>query len=207
MDSWARDLAEQLKNGQLNSPSKPLQKMADQLKSANLSDEQMQRIMKEVGDAVKPADNYGKVRPFKNASQQMGKGRTTGRFAIAGSCREGIGNLMQQMGDAQQMMAEWKISQSFSMRWHLSGWGMCNKPGIGTKPGRPGGGVGTWADEKQWLDVRWPVERSLGQFGQVRPDQDARDTPIAVSGELTDALKPTKVKGNSRPVARCRASR
>src|SRR5262249_39357707 len=107
MDKMGKDLAEQLKNGEPELPQQTLQKMADQLKSANLSDEQLQKIMKEVGDAVKPADNYGKVADhLKNASSQMGKGDKPGASQSLTNAAKELQQLMQQMGDAQQMMAE-----------------------------------------------------------------------------------------------------
>jgi hypothetical protein len=68
------------------------------------------------------------------------------------------------------------------------------KPG-----GRPGSGVGTWADEKsgwmydgQWSD-RWD------NSGIVRPDQDPRGLTDRGDNGLNDALKPTKVKGQFSP--------
>src|SRR5882672_4932609 len=129
------------------------------MKAAILLDGQMQRIMKEVGDAVKPADNYGKVADhLKNASQQMGKGDKPGASQSLAAAAKELGNLMQQMGDAQQMMAELEnINKASQCVGTCQGWGMCNKPGIGTKPGRPGGGVGTWADENNgWMyDGQW----------------------------------------------------
>ena len=61
MEKMGKDLAEQLKNGQPEAAQVTLEKMAQQLKSANLSPEQMQKMMDEVAKAVDPAGNYGKV--------------------------------------------------------------------------------------------------------------------------------------------------
>jgi len=200
MDKMGKDLAEQLKNGQPELAQQTLQKMADQLKSANVSDEQLQKIMKEVADAVKPADNYGKVAEhLKNASGQMGKGDKPGASQSLAAAAKELGQLMQQMGDAQQMMAELEnLNKASQCVGTCQGWGMCNKPGIG-KGGKPGGGVGTWADENNgWMyDGQWSDH--WDNSGQVRPDQDARGHTDRGDGELSDALKPTKVKGQFSP--------
>jgi hypothetical protein len=200
MDKLGKDLAEQLKNGQPELAQQTLQKMAEQLKSANLSDEQLKKIMKEVGDAVKPADNYGKVAEhLKNASSQMGKGDKPGASQSLAAAAKELEQLTQQMGDAQQMMAELEnLNKASQCVGTCQGWAMCNKPGMG-KGGKPGGGVGTWADENNgWMyDGQWSDH--WDNSGQVRPDQDARGQTDRGDGELSDALKPTKVKGQFSP--------
>src|SRR6267154_5240973 len=72
MEKMGKDLAEQLKNGQPELAQSTLQKMIDQLKSANLSPEQLQKMLQEVSKAVDPAGNYGKVADhLKGACKQM----------------------------------------------------------------------------------------------------------------------------------------
>ena len=61
MEKMGKDLAEQLKNGQPEAAQMTLQKMITQLKSANLSHEQLQKMLQEVSKAIEPAANYGKV--------------------------------------------------------------------------------------------------------------------------------------------------
>ena len=71
-EKLGKDLAEQLKNGQPELAQATLQKMASQLQSANLSSNQLQKILADVSKAVVPAGNYGKVAEhLKNASKQM----------------------------------------------------------------------------------------------------------------------------------------
>jgi len=58
--------------------------------------------------------------------------------------------------------------------------------------------VGTWADDEagSWngeFSDRWD------NSGVVRPDTDGRGHTDRGEGELTDALKPTKVKGQFSP--------
>jgi hypothetical protein len=79
-------------------------------------------------------------------------------------------------------------------------WSLCrgNKPGAGQK-GRGGAGVGTWADDdNNWLnDV--PMSDELVDNSQFeRPDQDPRGLTER-DPTLSDALTPTKVKGQFSP--------
>jgi|ERR1051326_820510 cellulose biosynthesis protein BcsQ len=200
MDKLGKDLAEQLKNGQPEAAQMTLQKMAEQLKSASLSQEQMQKVMDEVSKAVEPANNYGKVAEhLKKASGQMKTGDKPGASQSLADAAKELGKLMEQMGDAQELAATLENLNKASMCvGTCQGWKMGNRPGLG-KGGRPGGGVGTWADENNgWMyDGQWSDH--WDNTGQVRPDQDARGHTDRGNGELSDALKPTKVKGQFSP--------
>ena len=56
--------------------NRPCKKMIDQLKSANLSPEQLKKMLAEVSKAIKPGSQYGKVGDFlKQAAQQMQHGQ------------------------------------------------------------------------------------------------------------------------------------
>jgi predicted nucleic acid-binding Zn-ribbon protein/uncharacterized integral membrane protein len=201
MDKLGKDLAEQLKNGQPEAAQSTLNKMVDQLKSAKLSDEQLQKIMQDVSKAVDPAGNYGKVADkLKQAGSQMKGGDKPGASQSLADAAKELEKLMQQMGDAQQMMAEMdKLNQASMCIGSGQGWKMCNKPGYNPKGGRPGGGVGTWADEDNgWMyDGQWSDH--WDNTGANRPDQDARGHTDRGEGELSDALQPTKVKGQFSP--------
>jgi hypothetical protein len=203
MEKMGKDLAEQLKNGQPEAAQMTLQKMVDQLKSANLTPEQLQKMMQDVSKAIDPAGNYGKVAEhLKKASSQMqGSQKSDAAQSLADAAKE-LEKLMQQMGDAQALQAELDALKQASMCvGTCQGWKACNKPG-GFNPNgnnKPGGGVGTWADESngwmydgQWND-RWD------NSGIVRPDMDARGHTDRGEGELSDALQPTKVKGQFSP--------
>src|SRR6185295_18740918 len=173
-----------------------LNKMVDQLKSANLSQEQLQKMLAEVSKAVDPAGNYGKVAEhLKSACKSMQGGDKSGASQSLADAAKELQKLMEQMGDAQSVMAELDALQKASTCvGTCQGWRACNKPGMG-QGGKPGSGVGTWADENsgwmydgQWND-RWD------NTGVVRPDQDSRGLTDRGEGEVSDALKPTKVKG------------
>ena len=76
---------------------------------------------------------------------------------------------------------------------------MCkaNRPGYNPYGNKPGGGVGTWGDPNAQWDGQWSDHWDNSGFD--RPDQDARGHTDRGEGELSDALKPTKVKGQFKP--------
>ena len=201
MEKLGKDLAEQLKNGQPEVAQTTLRKMVNQLKSANLSQEQLQKILQEVSQAVQPANNYGKVAEhLKTACARMGQDgdRPAAAQALAAAADE-LDKLMQQLGDARELMATLdNLNQASMCVGTCQGWAACKKPGF--KPGgKPGSGVGTWADENNgWMyDAQW--NDRWDNSGIVRPDLDPRGHTDRGEGELSDALKPTKVKGQFSP--------
>jgi uncharacterized protein with von Willebrand factor type A (vWA) domain len=196
-----KDLAEQLKNGQPELAQATLQKMVAQLQSADLTPEQLKKILEEVSKAVNPAGNYGKVADhLKNASQQMQAGnKPGGAQALAAAAKE-LEKLAQQMGDAQDLAATLDSLNQASM-CIASGqcWGMRtgNRPGYNPYGKGPGGGVGTWGDPNAQWDGQWSDH--WDNSGATRPDQDPMGHTDRGEGELSDALKPTKVKGQFKP--------
>ena len=107
---------------------------------------------------------------------------------------------MQQMGDAESLQAELEaLNQASTCVATGQQWGHCsgNKSGFNPKGSKAGSGVGTWADDNakwngDWND-RWD------NSGVVRPDMDPRGHTDRGPGEVSDALKPTKVKGQFSP--------
>jgi bisphosphoglycerate-dependent phosphoglycerate mutase len=202
MDKMGKDLAEQLKNGQPEAAQMTLNKMVDQLRSASLSQEQMQKMLGDVSKAIDPAGNYGKVAEhLKAAASKMQSGDKPGSAQSLAEASKELGKLMEQMGDAQALMAELDALKKASMCvGTCQGWGMCKGTGYSMKPGgKPGSGVGTWADEKSgWMyDGQWSDH--WDNTGSVRPDQDPRGLTDRGDSGLNDALKPTKVKGQFSP--------
>src|SRR6266481_5398602 len=158
MEKMGKDLAEQLKNGQPEAAQMTLQKMAQQLKSANLPTEQMQKMTDEVGKAIDPAGNYGKVAEhLKKASGQMKSDDKSGASQSLADAAKELGKLMEQMGDAREIAAALEnVNKAAMCVGTGQGWKSCNRPGLG-QGGKPGGGVGTWAEEKNgWMyDGQW----------------------------------------------------
>jgi predicted nucleic acid-binding Zn-ribbon protein len=200
-EKLGKDLAEQLKNGQPELAQATLQKMISQLKSANLAPEQLQKLLAEVSKAVDPAGNYGKVADkLKDATQQMQKGEKGAAAQSLQAAAKELGELMQQMGDAQALMASLdSLNQASMCIGSGQGWGnrTSNKPGYNPNGRGPGGGVGTWSDSSAQWDGQWSDH--WDNSGINRPDQDAMGHTDRGEGELSDALKPTKVKGQFKP--------
>lgn len=200
MEKMGKDLAEQLKNGQPELAQQTLQKMISQLNSAKLTPEELQKLMKEVSDAVDPAGNYGKVAEhLKAAAGQMQASDKPGASQSLAAASKELEKLMQQMGDAQELQAELDALNQASAcigTGRCWGAGRCRYPGAGPG-GRPGAGVGTWADEGGQWNGEWTA--GWDNSGIQRPDMDPRGHTDRGDGELSDALKPTKVKGQFSP--------
>jgi hypothetical protein len=200
MEKLGKDLAEQLQNAQPEAAHSTLQKMMQQLNSANLSPEQMKQMMEEVSKAVDPAGKYGDVaKHLNNAAANMKSGSKTQASQDLAKAAKELEDLMKQMGDAQALMAELETLNRASMCIaNGQGWGQCNKPGFGQKSGnRPGSGVGTWADS---ANGSWDGNLTDGwdNSGIVRPDMDSRGLTER-DPSLNSALSPTKVKGQFSP--------
>jgi hypothetical protein len=200
VEKLGKDLAEQLKNGQPEAAQQTLQKMISQLNSANLSPEQLQKMMDEVSKAVNPAGNYGKVADhLKDAAKQMqGKNQSGAAQSLAAASKE-LEKLMQQMGDAQELQATLDALKQASMAIGSGqGWraAQLGYPQAG-KGGQPGSGVGTWADENAAWDGQ--MYKGWDNSGVVRDDTDPRGHSDRGEAELSDALRPDKVKGQFSP--------
>jgi predicted nucleic acid-binding Zn-ribbon protein len=199
MEKLGKDLAEQLKNGQPEIAQQTLQKMITQLNSANLKQEQLQKILDDVSKAVDPAGNYGKVAEhLKAATGQMKANDKSGAAQSLAAASKELDSLMQQMGDAQELSATLDAMNQASMCIGTGQcWRMCKGPPRAGHGGKPGTGVGTWADE----NAEWNGESTAGwdNSSVVRPDSEGRGQTDRGDGALNDALKPTKVKGQFTP--------
>ena len=211
-----KDLAEQLKNGQAQAAQQTLQKMISQLQNANLSPDQLERIMKEVAQAVDPAGEYGKVADhLQQAAQQMQQGQKPGAAESLAEAKKELEKLMQQLADAQALQEAMEALERAQMAiasgksWEECQGGYCNKcGGAGCAMcrgksmnwghgGKPGSGVGTWADENGWTfhkGQQEPVDNS----GIVRPDMAGREHADRPEN-LNENLNPTKVRGQMSP--------
>jgi hypothetical protein len=224
-----KDLAEQLKNAQTEAAQQTLQKMISQLKSGQMSKEQLDKILDEVSKALSPASEYGKVAEhLKNAVKQMQQCQNPGTSdgqkqqskagaaqSLADAAKE-LEKLAQQMADAKQLAQMMEMLDRAQQAIATGqGWGQCKGGGkcphcnglgcfackgkAGSGSGMGSGGVGTWADETGWTYYPQDVP-------QVPVDNSGIQRPDMESRGLTerdatlnDALKPTKVKGQMSP--------
>jgi len=196
-----KDLAEQLDKGQAEAAMQTLQKMIDQLKEGQLTEEQLKKMLEEVDKAVKPGSQYGKVGDFlKGAVGKMQGGDKPGAAQSLAEASDELKRLLDQLGDAQSLMASLDALQKAQMCvGNCMGWGQClaKIPRVG-KGGRPGRGVGTWSDDNGWLTYAEMTDR-WDNSGLQRPDMAPRGESDRGEGELSDALVPTKVKGKISP--------
>jgi hypothetical protein len=193
-EKLGKDLAEQLQNGQADAAQMTLEKLSKQLASAQLTPEQLQEILDEVSQAIKPAGDYGKVADYlKKASGQMKSGDKSGASQSLADAAKELENLMQELGDAQSLMAALEnLDQASLCIGTCQGWGQCKRPGM--RPGgKPGSGVGTWADDDQG-DYTGEWTGRWDNTGMNRPDMDPRGITDRDQA-LKDSLTPTKVKG------------
>jgi arginine repressor len=193
-----KDLAEQLDRGQAESAQSTLKKMIQDLKAAKLSPEQMKKLMEAVQKAVSPAKPYGETSDhLQKANEQMKQGDQAAAAESLAKAAAELEQLMQQLADAQEISEALKNLETAQLCIGTGkGWGQCNKPGLG-QGGKPGKGVGTWADDSQ----EWAGENTglWDNSGQERPDMAARGQTDRGEGELSDALRPSKVKGQFTP--------
>lgn len=196
-----QSLAEQLDKGQGLAAYASVQRMMRELAKSDLSAEQMQEMLREVSEAVGPGMEYGQLGEFlKEAAGSMKQGDRAGASESLAKAAEELKRLMEQMGDCEGLasaLAGLKAGQMCV--GNCSGWGLAKGLGRpGFKPGgKPGAGVGTWADEGQWMD---PQNTGLwDNSGIERPGMESKGQTDRGAGELSDALTPTKVRGQISP--------
>ncbi len=195
-DKLGKDLAEQLEKGQAERARETLAKLARDVQKAGISPDELNKIMEEVGKAIPPAGNYGKVAEHLEAArQQMKAGKNAEAAQSLQAAAKELENLMQQFADAEMMMATLEALNQASMCVGSGKcWGPGKKPGYG-KGGKPGSGVGMWGDDSQEWDG---AETEMADnSGVERPNSDPRSG--AGEREASDPLSPSKVRGQFSP--------
>ena len=200
MSEMGKNLAEQLDKGQAQAAAQTLRKMAEQLKMANLSQEQMDKLLKEVKDALDPAKDYGRVLDLmKSACQKGDGGDKPGASQDLAAAADELERMMNEMADGDMMLAALEALQKAQMCiGNCEGWGQCKGPPKAGKGGKAGRGVGTWADEDGWLQEPEITDR-WDNTGLERPDMDPRGHSDRGDGTLADNLVQTRVKGRINP--------
>ncbi len=200
-EKLGKDLAEQLKNGQAEAAADTLEKLAAKLKTANLSPEEMNKVLEEVSKALPESKEYGKVSDLlKQAAQQMKSGdKPNASQSLADAAKE-LKDLMQQMGDAAAMMAALEnLDQASMCVGQGKGWGQCKMPGKG--PGKtPGMGVGTWGEDGgDWAENHGAGTPYVDRSALNNRDQAGKGLSEREQSDLSARLSPTKVKGQISP--------
>jgi tetratricopeptide (TPR) repeat protein len=195
-----KDLAEQLDKGQGLAAIQSLQRMIEQLRLDSLSKEDLQKILDETQKAVKPGSQYGKVGDL--LKQAVGQGEAGNKSDAAQSLAEAqkqLQSLLEQMGDAQALEATLEALARAQMAIsECKGWGQCQGIPVFKPGGKPGRGVGTWADEYGWTYFEPQQNNGWDNSGVQRPDLNPKgltDRPE----DRNPSLIPEKVKGQMSP--------
>ncbi|RME89380.1 MAG: hypothetical protein D6766_14770 [Verrucomicrobia bacterium] len=196
-----KNLREQLERGQATAAAARLREMARQLQSAQLTPEQMQKLMQELSEALDPAGQYGSVKAkLSEALGRMQKGdRSQAAQALQEAAKE-LEELAAQAADCQSLQAALKALQKAQMCvGNCNGWGITpsNRGGF-SKKGKVGRGVGTWADESLQFDTP-PDTGQWDNSGVQRPDMDPKGLTDRGEGEARDDLLPSRVQGQFNP--------
>ena len=199
-EKLGKDLAEQLKNGQAEAAADTLDKLAKQLQAANLTPEQLEKVLGEVSKALPEAKEYGKVSDLlKQAAQQMKNSDKPGASQSLADAAKELKDLVQQMNDAAAMMAALEnLDQASMCIGQGKGWGQCQKPGKGG--GDPGSGVGTWGQEGgEWVENFGEGTPYMDRSAMNNRDQDGKGLSDRQQTDPSDRLLPSKVKGQFSP--------
>jgi hypothetical protein len=139
------------------------------------------------------------VKDFLNSAiGQIKQGDQPGASQSLADAAKELENLLQQMADAESLKATLAALQKAQMCvGTCQSWGQCKNPGVG-QGGKPGSGVGMWADETGWLYYPEYTER-WDNSGLERPDVDPRGLTDRGEGELADNLEATKIRGQLNP--------
>jgi hypothetical protein len=196
-----KDLAEQLKNGQAEAAEATLRKMEKALSEGKIAPEDLEKMMKEVGDALSPAKQYGEVGDhMQDAMKKMSAGDKAQAGKALGKAAAALSKMAGELGDAQSLLATLEALQQAQMCL-ANGQGYSENGGAGRGSGAPKGktgrGVGTWHDENSW---EYPeIQDKWDNSGIQRPDIDGKALTDRGDGQLADSLAPTKIKGQITP--------
>ncbi|MBI3415390.1 MAG: hypothetical protein HY043_08730 [Verrucomicrobia bacterium] len=198
-DRLGKDLGEQLKFGQAEMAQATLQKMVEKLQSANLTPEELKKILEEVSKAVDPASPYGKVAELlKQGALQLQKAQKGDAAKSLAEAAKELKKLMDEMGDAQSLLATLdQLKQAQMCIGNCIGWGQCKRPGFNPNGRLPGYGVGTWSDSQG----EWDGEQTQlwDNSNMNRPDMASKGLTDRGDAQLPDGLTPTKVRGQFTP--------
>lgn len=214
MEQLGKDLAEQLERGQAEAAARTLEEMARQLDSAGLTPGQIEKLTAEVTKALQPSSQYGKAGDaLREAAARIQSGDKSDASRKLAQAAEELRKMARQAEDLQQLAealaalddAQLAIQSGKEWKPGTCKGGACTgcglhpngRPGFG-KGGRPGRGVGTWAEESGWLYYPERSER-WDNSGINRPDMASRGHTDRGDGRLAENLAPTRVKGQISP--------
>ena len=199
MAEIGKTLGEQLENGQVPAAIESLQKMMGQLAIAQLTPEQLEKMIQELQEALGPAEDYGECsKCLSDAKGKAKAGDKAGASLSLAEAAEELKKVLQQLGDLENMMAALQNLERAQLAvGNCQSFGSCQKPGVGPSS-KPGGGVGTWGDDSYQLTPE-DLAQQWDNSGFSRPGMDARGNTDRGTGKVPDDMVSTRIKGKINP--------
>ncbi len=199
--AMGKTLSEQLERGQTAPAAETLRKMAKQLTSGTPSAEQLKKMEQELEKAIGPAKDYGKVSDqLQKALRELRQGQKTESGSSMQQAAKELDELQEQMAGMEDLQSALQaLGKAQAGLGNGSGWSMAQRPGgSGKQGGKPGKGVGTWADESLWMEP--PTEAEMwDNSGVQRQDAEAKGLADRGEGKLPEGIVPTRLKGQMSP--------
>ena len=192
-----KTLGEQLENGQVPAAIESLQKMMGQLATAQLTPEQLEKMIQELQEALGPAEDYGEC--SKCLSDAKGKAKAGDKAGASLSLAEAAEELKKVLQrDLENMMAALQNLERAQLAvGNCQSFGSCQKPGVGPSS-KPGGGVTAWGDDSYQLTPE-ALAQQWDNSGFSRPGMDARGNTDRGPGKVPDDMVSTRIKGKINP--------
>jgi flagellar biosynthesis chaperone FliJ len=191
-----RDLAEQLKNGQVTAAKQTLQQMIQQLQSGHIAPEQLDQLLRQVTEAVRPAQDYGKAgERLGRAAQQMRDGDKPGAAASLAQAAEELDSILDQLAEAESLARVMEALQRAQMAIATGqGLGACRNLAMGWD---------AWTGNQTGESIGSGTNPD-NVFGEGDPTLPSGLSPAKVRGEISAAgsmpsitLKGVGIKGAS----------
>jgi hypothetical protein len=197
MAEIGKTLGEQLENGQVPAAIESLQKMMGQLATAQLTPEQLEKMIQELQEALGPAEDYGEC--SKCLSDAKGKAKAGDKAGASLSLAEAAEELKKVLQrDLENMMAALQNLERAQLAvGNCQSFGSSQKPG-GGPTSKPGGGVGTWGDDSYQLTPE-DLAQQWDNSGFSRPGMDARGNTDRGTGKVPDDMVSTRINGKINP--------
>ena len=192
-----KTLGEQLENGQVPAAIESLQKMMGQLATAQLTPEQLEKMIQELQEALGPAEDYGEC--SKCLSDAKGKAKAGDKAGASLSLAEAAEELKKVLQrDLENMMAALQNLERAQLAvGNCQSFGSCQKPGVGPSS-KPGVGVTAWGDDSYQLTPE-DLAQQWDNSGFSRPGMDARGNTDRGPGKVQDDMVSTRIKGKINP--------
>ena len=191
--------------------------MMSQLDSSQLNDNELEKMIEELQQAVDPAEIYGECsQSLSEAKDHAKSGNNSGASKSLAKAKAELKKMMQLMADAQNLMQSLEnLERAQIAVGNCQSFSMCPKPGVAPSD-NPGAGVGMWGNDSYQLNLeqtstRWDnssfnrpdvAPRSLTERGNKVPDNMVASSvkgQINPKGQMPSiTLRGVSITGNSK---------